>query len=77
MHDFIDDLSGTSLKIAKLLYNLLMKGATFNFFNNCLQAFQLLKGKLITAPIIVVPDWSIPFEVMCDASDYALGAVLG
>ena len=54
-----------------------MKGAPFNFFNDCLQAFELLKEKLITAPIIVAPDWSLPFEVMCDASDYALGAVLG
>ena len=54
-----------------------MKGAPFNFFNDCLQAFELLKEKLITVPIIVVPDWSLPFEIMGDASDYALGAVLG
>jgi len=70
---FIRDFS----KIAKVLCNLLMKGAPFNFPNNCLQAFELLKEKLITTPIIVAPDWSLPFEVMCDASDYALGAVLG
>jgi len=54
-----------------------MKGASFNFFNDCLQVFELLKEKLIIAPIIMAPDWSLPFEVMCDASDYALGAVLG
>jgi len=54
-----------------------MKGAPFNFFNNCLQAFELLKEKLNTAPIIVVLDWSLPFEVMCNASDYTLGAILG
>ena len=53
-----------------------MKGASFNFFNDCLQAFELLKEKLITAPNIVASDWSLPFEVMCDASDYALGVVL-
>jgi len=41
-----------------------------------LQAFELLKEKLITAPSIVAPDWSLPFEVMCDVSDYALEAVL-
>ena len=70
---FIRDFS----KIVKLLCNLLMKGAPFNFFNDCLQAFELLKEKLITAPIIVVPDLSLLFEVMCDASDYTLGVVLG
>jgi len=53
-----------------------MKGAPFNFFNDYLHAFELLKEKLITVPIIMAPDWSLPFEVMCDASDYALGAVL-
>jgi len=54
-----------------------MKGAPFNFFNDYLQAFELLKEKLITTPIIVAPDWSLRFEVMCDASNYALGTVLG
>ena len=53
-----------------------MKDAPFNFFNDCLQAFKSLKEKLITTPIIVAPDWSLPFEVICDASDYALGAIL-
>ena len=43
-------------KIAKPLCNLLIKGAPFNFFNDCLQEFELLKEKLITAPIIVAPD---------------------
>ena len=70
---FIRDFS----KIAKSLCNLLIKGAPFNFFNDCLQVFEFLKEKLITALIIVASDWSLPFEVMCDASGYALGAVLG
>ena len=54
-----------------------MKGAPFNFFNDSLQAFELFKKKLVTAPIIAVADWSLPFEVMCGASDYTLGTVLG
>jgi hypothetical protein len=42
----------------------------------CLQAFYTLKKALISAPIILPPDWHLPFEIMCDASDYAVGAVL-
>jgi hypothetical protein len=42
----------------------------------CLQAFYTLKKALISAPIIPPPDWHLPFEIMCDASDYAVGAVL-
>ncbi|GJU06222.1 reverse transcriptase domain-containing protein, partial [Tanacetum coccineum] len=43
----------------------------------CIQAFQTLKKKLTEAPILIAPDWDQPFELMCDASDYAIGAVLG
>ncbi|BBH04694.1 transposable element gene [Prunus dulcis] len=43
----------------------------------CLEAFNVLKEKLTSAPVIVAPDWDLPFEIMCDASDYAVGAVLG
>ncbi|GJW03186.1 reverse transcriptase domain-containing protein [Tanacetum coccineum] len=40
-------------------------------------AFNILKKKLTEAPILVAPDWDLPFEIMCDASDYAVGAILG
>ena len=43
----------------------------------CYEAFQILKKALISAPIIQPPDWKLPFEIMCDASDFAVGAVLG
>ena len=39
--------------------------------------FELLKKKLTSAPIVVAPDWNLPFELMCDASDFVVGAVLG
>jgi hypothetical protein len=70
---FIKDFS----KITKPLCSLLEKNNTFDFSQECLHAFNTLKEKLITAPIIVAPDWDLPFELMCDASDYAIGAVLG
>ena len=63
--------------IAKPLSNLLVHGIPFEFNSQCLHAFTVLKDKLISAPIVVAPDWSFPFELMCDASDYAIGAVLG
>ncbi|GJY73828.1 reverse transcriptase domain-containing protein [Tanacetum coccineum] len=56
---------------------LLVKDAPFNFFEECIQAFDTLKRELTQAPIMIKPDWSLPFEIMCDASDYAVGAVLG
>nr|GFB50035.1 reverse transcriptase domain-containing protein [Tanacetum cinerariifolium] len=40
-------------------------------------AFRTLKEKLTEAPILIAPNWDQPFELMCDASDYAVGAVLG
>ena len=40
-------------------------------------AFDILKSKLTTAPAIIAPDWNSGFELMCDASDYVVGAVLG
>ena len=70
---FIKDFS----KIAKALSNLLVQGAPFEFDDQCLKAFLFLKQKLVSAPIVVAPDWNLPFELMCDASDYAIGAVLG
>ncbi|CAN6576219.1 unnamed protein product [Malus baccata var. baccata] len=53
------------------------KDMPFKFDEECESAFTQLKEKLTSAPIIVPPDWSLPFELMCDASDYALGAILG
>ena len=70
---FIKDFS----KITRPLCCLLQKDVAFNFDEDCKKAFEKLKEMLTTAPIIMSPNWNLPFELMCDASDYAVGAVLG
>ncbi|XP_076886572.1 uncharacterized protein LOC143536475 [Bidens hawaiensis] len=55
----------------------LAEGAPFVFNEECLEAFNVLKIKLVEAPILLSPEWSLPFEIMYDASDYGVGAVLG
>jgi hypothetical protein len=54
-----------------------MKDVEFIFDEECIEAFNLLKQALISAPIMQPPDWNQPFEIMCDASDYVVGDVLG
>ncbi|GJW40932.1 reverse transcriptase domain-containing protein [Tanacetum coccineum] len=69
--------------IAKLPHPTTVKGirsfleTPFIFSKECIKAFETLKMKLTQAPILVAPDWDLPFEIMCDASDFAVGAVLG
>ncbi|GJY45764.1 reverse transcriptase domain-containing protein [Tanacetum coccineum] len=70
---FIKDFS----QIARPMTQLLVKDAPFNFFKECIQAFDKLKRELPQAPIMIKPDWSLPFEVMCDVIDYAVRVVLG
>ncbi|KAH9781914.1 hypothetical protein KPL71_008676 [Citrus sinensis] len=70
---FIKDFS----KVSRPLCNLLAKDVSFVFNDSCLVAFEKLKQLLTSSPIIQPPNWSLPFELMCDASDYAVGAVLG
>ena len=70
---FIQDFS----KLSKPLYELLAKDAKFIWDERCQKSFNQLKQFLTTAPIVRAPNWQLPFEVMCDASDFAIGAVLG
>nr|GEX76551.1 DNA-directed DNA polymerase [Tanacetum cinerariifolium] len=65
------------LKISQPLTMLLEKDTPFEFDDKCQKAFELLKEKLTCAPVIVSPNWNLPFELMCDASDFTVGAVLG
>ncbi|GJW69428.1 reverse transcriptase domain-containing protein [Tanacetum coccineum] len=70
---FIQDFS----KIARPMTHLLEKDTPFFFSSECQYSFEILKKKLTKAPILVSPDWDLPFEIMCDASNFAVGDVLG
>ena len=70
---FIKDFS----KISKPLCRLLDKDTKFEFDNSCLSAFKEIKFRLVIASIMATPYWNKELEIMCDASDYAMGEVLG
>nr|GEU54074.1 reverse transcriptase domain-containing protein [Tanacetum cinerariifolium] len=77
-----DDLSVNKIDIIDVageepMTHLFEKETPFVFSKDCIDAFETLKKKLTEAPILVVPDWNLPFEHICDASDFAIGAVLG
>ena len=70
---FIKDFS----KISRPLCRLLEEDANFYFDESCRSAFEEIKSRLVSAPIMLTQDWNNEFEIMCDASDYAMGAVWG
>ena len=70
---FIKDFS----KISRPLCKLLEKETNFEFDEKSKCAFEEIKDKLIRAPILATPDWNKEFEIMCDASDFSMGTMLG
>ena len=70
---FIRDFS----KVARPLCRLLEKDTKFKFDESYQRSFEEIKSRLVEAPIMAKPDWNKEFEIMCDANDYAMGAVLG
>ena len=70
---FIKDFS----KISRPLCRLLEKETNIEFAEKCKCAFEEIKDRLIKAPIMATPDWSKEIEIICDASDFIMGAVLG
>ena len=70
---FIIDFS----KIARPLCRFLEKDTKFNFDESCQNSFEEIKSRLVEAPIMAKPYWNKEFEIMCDASDFVMGAVLG
>nr|GEZ46517.1 reverse transcriptase domain-containing protein [Tanacetum cinerariifolium] len=69
---FIQDFS----KIARSTIHLLEKDTLFFSSNECIKAFQTLKKNLTEAPIFVALDWDLPFDLMCDASDFDIAKAL-
>ncbi|CAA7045582.1 unnamed protein product [Microthlaspi erraticum] len=65
------------LKDSKTLDKASVQETDFEFDEECHKSWTLLKDALVSAPIVQAPNWDHPFEIMCDASDYAVGAVLG
>ncbi|GJZ21495.1 reverse transcriptase domain-containing protein [Tanacetum coccineum] len=63
-------------KITRPMTHLLEKETPFFFSKECIESFNTLKRKLTEAPILIAPDWDLPFELMCDARDFSIGAVL-
>ncbi|GJZ92931.1 reverse transcriptase domain-containing protein [Tanacetum coccineum] len=69
---FIKDFSKITCPLTKLLE----KDTPFEFNDEGHKTFNSLKEKLTCTPVIVSPNWNLPFELMCDASDFTVGAVL-
>ena len=70
---FIQDFA----KVSKSFTTLICKDKDFIIDKEGKRAFTMPKQALIDAPILQSPNWDLPFEIMCDASDYTVGAVLG
>ena len=64
-------------KIDAPMFKLLTKDTEFQWIESCQNAFEILKAKLLVAPILRCPDWSLLFHISTDASDMAIGEVLG
>nr|GEW07541.1 DNA-directed DNA polymerase [Tanacetum cinerariifolium] len=76
-NSFSSCLSHLDTMLQRPMTHLHEKETPFVFSKDCIDAFETLKKKLTKSPILVVPNWNLPFKLMCDASDFAIGAVLG
>ena len=59
------------------MFKLLTKDVEFQWIESCQNAFEILKAKLFTAPILKGPNWSLHFHISTNASDIVIGGVLG
>nr|GEV26107.1 reverse transcriptase domain-containing protein [Tanacetum cinerariifolium] len=70
-------ISKNEIKVDKAKVDVIAKLPHPATVKESVEAFQTLKRKLTEAPILIAPNWDMPFELMCDASDFAIGAVPG
>nr|GEW54121.1 reverse transcriptase domain-containing protein [Tanacetum cinerariifolium]GEW54128.1 reverse transcriptase domain-containing protein [Tanacetum cinerariifolium] len=79
MEVFMNDFLGFGDSFSSCLshFDIMLQRNTVVFSKDCIDAFETLKKNFIEALILVVPDWNLHFELMCDASDFAIGTVLG
>nr|GEV37788.1 reverse transcriptase [Tanacetum cinerariifolium] len=70
-------ISKNGIEVDKAKVDVIARLPHPTFVKDCIKAFQTLKKKLTEAPILIAQNWDLPFELMCDASDFAIGAVLG
>ena len=75
--DFYRRFIKNFLLISRPLCSLLAKDTPFEWSEGCENAFKKLKSMLVSPPIVQAPKWDLPFELMCDASNFSIGAVLG
>ena len=77
MLDFTKDLQGTSQKPLDHYADCCKNMQSLILMNPANAAFEEIKSRLTTALIMVTPNWNKEFQIMCDANDYAMGAILG
>nr|GEZ28351.1 reverse transcriptase domain-containing protein [Tanacetum cinerariifolium] len=70
-------ISKNGIEVDKAKVDVIAKLPHPTTVKDCIKAFQTLKKKLTEAPILIAPNWDLPFELMCDTSDFAIGAILG
>nr|GEX13888.1 retrovirus-related Pol polyprotein from transposon 17.6 [Tanacetum cinerariifolium] len=70
-------ISKNGIEVDKAKVDVIIKLPHLTTIKDCIKAFQMLKKKLTEAPILIAPNWDLPFELMYDARDFAIGAVLG
>nr|GEV30053.1 reverse transcriptase domain-containing protein [Tanacetum cinerariifolium] len=65
-HQLLSEIHPRLLQNSPALTHVLEKEIPFIFLKECMESFEFLKKKLTETPILVAPDWDLPFEIMCD-----------